>query len=394
MRTVTVVGASLAGMRSAEHLRAQGFDGRLVVVGDEPHLPYDRPPLSKQFLAGTADTASLALGEQADFDDLDAQWHLGVRATGLDTAAGRVALSDGTELSTDGVVVATGGRARTVPGADGLEGVHTVRTIEDTLALRADLSGNPGPVAVVGAGWIGTEVASTCRALGLEVTVVEAAREPMVRALGPRMAGMCTGLHAEHGVTLRCGAGVQEFVSAPSGSGRRVTGLVLADGTRVPAGVVVLGVGMRPAVDWLAGSGLEVGDGLVCDAGLVASAPNVVAVGDAARYRSASGQLVRHEHWTNASEQPGTAVRNLLAGATVAEYRPSRYVWSDQYGCRLQVAGQTEDADEVEVVEGSEESRSFVAAYRRGGTTTGVFAMNNPKVFTRMRRRLLRPAPV
>ncbi|WP_275040646.1 oxidoreductase C-terminal domain-containing protein [Nocardiopsis xinjiangensis] len=148
---------------------------------------------------------------------------------------------------------------------------------------------------------------------------------------------------------------------------------------------------MRPATDWLAGSGLEVNDGVVCDSGLVTSAPNVVAVGDVARYRSSSGQLVRHEHWTNASEQPRTAVQNLLAGATVNDHRPSRYMWSDQYGCRLQVAGRTEDADEVEVVEGSEESRKFVAAYRRDGTTTGVFAMNDPKLFTRMRRTLLAP---
>jgi 3-phenylpropionate/trans-cinnamate dioxygenase ferredoxin reductase subunit len=258
--------------------------------------------------------------------------------------------------------------------------------------LRAELTEGAGSVVVVGAGWIGSEVASTCRGLGLDVTVVEAVDVPLARSLGPQMAAVCNDLHAEHGVDLRCGVGVAAFTSIPHDDGHRVTGVVLEDGTQLNADVVVVGVGMRPATDWLVGSGIDVEDGVLCDPGCVTRVPSVVAVGDVARYRAvATSHTVRHEHWTNATEQAATAVRNLLAGSTVEHYRPSGYVWSEQYGVRMQLAGHTEGADEIEVIDGAVPDRRFVAAYRRDGVTIGVLAMNNAKLFTRMRRQLTTP---
>jgi Uncharacterized NAD(FAD)-dependent dehydrogenases len=185
---------------------------------------------------------------------------------------------------------------------------------------------------VVGAGWIGAEVASTCHQLGLRVTIVEAVKTPLARTLGLDIAAICTALHADHGVPLRCGVGVGAFTSVPHQDRHRVTGVVLEDGTQLPADVVVVGVGMQPATGWLAGSDIDVDNGVLCDPGCVTPVPSVVAVGDVARYQSHTGHYVRHEHWTNAGEQSATAIRNLLAGSTIDHYRPSGYVWSDQYG--------------------------------------------------------------
>ena len=380
MRTVAVVGASLAGLRSVEELRGQGFDGRIVVIGEEVHAPYDRPPLSKAFLSGAMPAEDLALSD----DDFGAEWRFGVRAERVDPSSGSIHLSTGEVLRTDGLVIATGGRPRTLPGTETLAGVHTLRTIDDAVALRADL--RPGArVVVVGAGWIGAEVASTCRSLGHEVTVVEAAPVPMARALGPVLGALCAELHADHGVGLRLGVGVESFAH----NGTRVTGVVLRDGSRLPADVVVAGIGMAPATDWLHGSGLGVDNGVLCDTGCVTSIPSVVAVGDVARYLTPSGDHVRHEHWTNASEQPVVAVRNLLAGTTLETFQPSGYVWSDQYGVRLQLAGDTTGADEVAVIDGSPDDRKFVAEFRRAGLAVGVLAMNNAKLFGRLRRQLV-----
>jgi NADPH-dependent 2,4-dienoyl-CoA reductase/sulfur reductase-like enzyme len=385
MRTVAVVGASLAGLRSVEELRNQGFTGRIVVIGEEVHAPYDRPPLSKAFLAGTLPAEELALSEE----DFDAEWRLGVRADRVDPRAGEIHLSTGEVIGADGLVIATGGRPRTLAGTSALSGVHTLRTLDDAVALRADLQ--PGVrVVVVGAGWIGAEVASTCRSLGLEVTVVEAAFIPMERALGPVLGSLCAELHADHGVDLRLGVGVDSF----SHNGSRVTGVLLRDGSHLPADVVVAGIGMEPSTDWLLGSGLPLDNGVLCDTGCVTSIPSVVAVGDVARYRTAEGNHVRHEHWTNASEQPVVAVRNLLAGTTVDSFRPSGYVWSDQYGVRLQVAGETSGVDEIAVIDGSPDDRKFVAEFRRAGLAVGVLAMNNAKLFGRMRRQLAQPPGV
>ncbi|WP_326835596.1 FAD-dependent oxidoreductase [Amycolatopsis rhabdoformis] len=388
MKSVAIVGASLAGARAAQELRAQGFDGHVVLVGAEPHLPYDRPPLSKAFLAGTADRASLDLLDADDTASLELR--LGTRAERLDPAGGRLVLSDG-ELAVDGIVLATGGRARTLPGTEGVAGVHVLRTLDHALALRAELV--PGArVVIVGAGFIGAEVASTCRALGLDVTVLEALPTPLERVLGPQLAEVCSRLHERHGTVLRCGAAVEELVTR----GGRVTGVRLVGGEELPADVVVVGVGMVPATEWLAGSGLEVANGVHVSSGLVTALPNVVAIGDVAAYTSAeTGRRHRHEHWTNASEQAGVAVANLLAGTTARHYSPSGYVWSDQYAGTLQLAGHPEPGDEIVFTEGGPDDPAFVATYRRAGVTVGVFALNSARQFTRLRRQVLRrPAPV
>lgn len=383
MRTVAVVGASLAGLRSVEELRNQGFDGRIVVVGEEVHRPYDRPPLSKAFLAGTLPAEELALADQEDIDEWAAEWRLGVRAERVNSSAGELHLSTGETLRTDGVVIATGGRARTLPGSAEITGIHTLRRLDDAVALRAEL--HPGArIVVIGAGWIGAEVASTCRQLGLPVTVVEAAAVPMGRALGAELGAVCAALHTDHGVDLRLGVGVAG-ITRESG---RVTGVTLMDGTHLPADVVVAGIGMEPATEWLRGSGIPLDNGVLCDSGCVTGIPSVVAVGDVARYRNAEGAHVRHEHWTNASEQPRVAVANLLAGTTLESFRPSAYVWSDQYGVRLQLAGETATADEIAFIDGSPDDRKFVAEYRRAGKPVGVLAMNNAKLFGRLRRQL------
>lgn len=377
MKRVAIVGASLAGVRAAQELRAQGYDGGIVLIGAEKHLPYDRPPLSKAFLAGTAARESLDLLDAGDLASLALDFRLGVHATALEPANRRILLSDGGSVHADGVVIATGGRPRTLPG---FEGAHTLRTVDDALALRAALV--PGVrVVVVGAGFIGAEVASTCRALGLDVVVLEALPAPLAPVLGPELAAVCARLHAEHGTDLRCGV---------SATGMDAAGVHLADGSLVPADVVVVGVGMTPATEWLAGSGLKVGNGVHTDAGLVTDLPQVVAAGDVARF---AGR--RHEHWTNASEQAPVAVANLLAGRTVRTYEPSGYVWSDQYAGTLQLAGHPRPDDTLSFVEGSAADSSFVATFSRDGETVGVFALNNAKLFNRLRRQALRrPATV
>ncbi|WP_020672163.1 NAD(P)/FAD-dependent oxidoreductase [Amycolatopsis nigrescens] len=388
MKSIAIIGASLAGVRAAQELRAQGYDGRLEIVGEEAHRPYDRPPLSKSFLAGTAGHDALELLEAEDDDELGLRYRLGVRAERLDPGNGVVALSDGNELAVDGVVIATGGRARTLPGAEGVAGVHVLRNLDDALRLRAELTDGAPRVVVVGAGFIGAEVASTCRGLGLEVTVLESLATPLATVLGPELGAACAALHTDHGTRLRCGTTVRELSTTSDGPrGHRVTGVRLDDGEHLPADVVVVGIGMTPATGWLAGSGLAVGDGVHTDGGLVTSLPTVVAIGDVARYRPAStGRRLRHEHWTNATEQAGVAVANLLAGHTARQHTASGYVWSDQYSATLQIAGHPAPDDEVVIVDGSIEDRAFVATYQRDGVTVGVFAMNNARLFNRIRR--------
>ncbi|MDI3420088.1 NAD(P)/FAD-dependent oxidoreductase [Streptomyces luteolus] len=379
MRTVTVVGASLAGLYAARELRAQGFDGRLVIVGEEQHRPYDRPPLSKDFLSGKASESDLALSDDEETLELGAEWMFGVRARGLDARGRTVLLDNGRTVSTDGLVIATGARARRLPGPQ-LPGVHTLRTLDEARALRADLHRGTRRVVVIGGGFIGAETASSCAAMGHDVTVVEAAPLPLLGQLGPEMAAVCARLHERGGVRLVTGTGV-----AAIEGGTRVTGVRLTDGRLFPADVVVVGIGATPTTEWLAGSTLAVHDGVLCDDGCVTSLPQVVAVGDVARVGG-----VRAEHWTSATAQPRVAVRNLLAGHTVEHVRPLPYFWSDQYGSRLQFAGRREQGDVPRIVEGSTEEGGFLAVYERDARTTAVLALDRPRPFTRLRRELAR----
>ncbi|WPO75079.1 NAD(P)/FAD-dependent oxidoreductase [Streptomyces sp. KN37] len=391
IRTVTVVGASLAGLYAVRELRAQGFDGRLVVVGAEPHRPYDRPPLSKGFLTGGGAEEQLALADPEETAELAAEWVLGTRARALDARGRTVVLDDGRTLASDGVVIATGASARRLPGP-ALTGVHTLRTLDDARALRAELVRGPRRVVVIGGGFIGAETASSCVALGHDVTVLEAAPLPLAAHLGTEMAAACAGLHARGGARLLTGTGVAALRGdAPTPArGGAVTAVELSDGRLLPADVVVVGIGATPCTDWLAGSPLALDDGVLCDDGCVTALPQVVAVGDVAR---AGG--IRAEHWTSATEQPRVAVRNLLAGHTVETLRPLPYFWSDQYGSRLQFAGRRREGDTVRIVEGSAEAvgeGGFLAVYERAGRRTAALAVDRARPFMKVRRELVAAA--
>ncbi|WP_030677759.1 NAD(P)/FAD-dependent oxidoreductase [Streptomyces cellulosae] len=384
MRTVTVVGASLSGLYAARELRAQGFDGRLVIVGDEPHRPYDRPPLSKDFLTGRAGEDHLLLADDEETTGLGAEWLLGTRARGLDARGRTVLLDGGRTVSTDGVVIATGASARRLPGG-GPVGVHTLRTLDDARALRAELADGLRQVVVIGGGFIGAETASSCAALGHTVTVVEAAPLPLVPHLGAEMAAVCAALHRRGGVDLVTGTGVTGL----RGTGC-VTGVELSDGRTLPADIVIVGIGATPNTGWLVGSTLALHDGVLCDDGCVTALPQVVAVGDVARVGGS-----RAEHWTSATEQPRVAVANLLAGRTVETARSLPYFWSDQYGARIQFAGRRRDGDTVrlaegELIDGAPADGGFLALYERDGRTTAVLSVDRPRPFTRARRELAR----
>lgn len=381
MKSVAVIGASLAGLSAARALRAQGFDGALTIVGAEKRRPYDRPPLSKEFLAG--DIGEDALSLEAD-DDLNARWLLGVSAIGLDVAAGGVRLDDGTAIHADGIVVATGARARSWPAADGMAGVHVLRTIDDAVALREELRAG-ARLVVIGAGFIGGEVASTATKLGLDVTVVEAALCPLAGPLGVRLGAAVARLHTENGTRLLCGAPVAGLVGHD-----RVTGVELADGRRLAADVVVVGIGAIANIEWLRESPLELANGVVCDEGGCTSIPNVVAVGDcAAWHEPCVGWPHRVEHWTGALERPAIAVATLLAGGrhNGVPAKPP-YFWSDQYGHRIQFAGIAHPSDDITFEVGNGHDTSFLAVYRRAGEAVAVLGVDQPKLFTRLRRQL------
>jgi 3-phenylpropionate/trans-cinnamate dioxygenase ferredoxin reductase subunit len=375
--SIVIVGASLAGVRAAETMRRAGFGGPLTLIGDEAHPPYDRPPLSKQVLAGTWEPERTRLQDDAALAELGLDLRLGVRASGFDAGDRVIALADGSEVRADGVMIATGARARTLPGADGVAGVYTLRTLDDCLALRAELAGDPRRVAVVGAGFIGAEVAATARERGHEVTMIEAAAAPLDRVLPASMGTVCAEIHAEHGVDVRLGIGV---AGLEEGAGR-VAGVRLADGSAVAADIVVIGIGVVPNTDWLEGSGLSLDNGVVCDETCLA-APGVVGAGDVARWPNPTfdGELMRVEHWDNAVDQGMHAALRLLAGADRGEpFGPVPWFWSDQYDRKIQLAGRPRPDDEVVVVNGSIAERRFAALFGRGGRVVAVLGMNRPR---------------
>jgi NADPH-dependent 2,4-dienoyl-CoA reductase/sulfur reductase-like enzyme len=387
MRRIVVVGASMAGLRAAQAARAAGFDGELVVVGDERHLPYTRPPLSKDLLAGrhTVDRCAFPC------DALDAQWRLGVPATGLDRDRRRVILADGDTVPYDRLIVATGCRARPWPGVGGdLEGVHTLRTLNDALALRAALSRSPR-VAIVGAGFIGCEVAATARARGLDVTLVDVAAYPML-PLGPELGARCADIHRAYGVDLRLRTGVGALLGRD-----RVEALELNDGSRVEADLVLVALGVRPNADWLAGTGLRLDPGLACDGTLTALGdPDVLGAGDVASWPHplADGDQVRVEHWTVAAEHGQLAGRNVLVDPHErAVHDAPPYFWSDQHDVKIQAIGFPTRATRLEVLECSPDGERLVAAGVRDDRLVGVVAFNASRRLGWYRRRLGEPAP-
>lgn len=380
---VVVVGASLAGLRTAEALRHGGHTGRITVVGSEPHHPYDRPPLSKQLLTGKVEAGDTALGAAAD---LGVDWLLGVTADGVDLDRRRVRLDGGGELGFDALVLASGSRARSLPLLAGRAGVHLLRTLDDALALRQALRCGSPRVLVVGAGVIGLEVASSARALGLQVTVVEVADAPLTRVVGEQLAPAVTGLHRDHGVDLRLGVTIE----AVEGAGR-VEAVRLAGGATVPADLVVVGVGATPATAWLEGSGVDLADGVLCDSRLRVLAggrplPHVVAAGDLARWDRPGGGPTRLEHWTNAVESAAAAAVTLLRGNEAPAYDPVPYVWSDQHDRKIQVVGSHAAGDDTEIVDGSLADRKFVAAFGRDGRLVAGVGFSRPAKLMALRQ--------
>ncbi|WP_037845185.1 MULTISPECIES: NAD(P)/FAD-dependent oxidoreductase [unclassified Streptomyces] len=393
-RGLLIVGASLAGLRTAEALRAQGFTGALTIVGDEPHRPYDRPPLSKQVLTsdGPPPGAELPLS-----GDLEARWLLGGPAVRLDEGTRTVTLSDGTHLPFDGLLIATGSTARGWPADRPAppRGVFTLRGRDDALALRAELV--PGRrLVVVGAGFLGGEIAAAARGRGLDVTLVEAGAQPLQRAIGAEGGAFMAALHREAGIDLRTGTTVTDFRSSADG---RITGLRLSDGTELPADSAVLALGAVPATGWLTGSGLAIEGGVRCDPYLRALrtdgtvVPGVVAAGDVAKVPQplADGTALALGHWTNAVEQSATAAHTLLNPAAPQPYTGVPSFWSDLHGVKVRSVGLPAAADEARVVEYDLEARRLDITYHRAGRLVGALTIGRTNRLAAYRNALRQP---
>lgn len=389
LERVVVVGASLAGLRACETLRSNGFAGTVTLIGAESQLPYDRPPLSKKLLTGEWEPDRIALRKPESIDELGLDLRLGVPAAGVETSSdgGTVHLADGTVAPYDGLIIATGAACRRLPGQPDLAGIFELRTLDDSLSLRAATAEPGTQVVVIGAGFIGLEVAASLRERGCEVTVLEGAPAPLIRGLGPEMGANVAMVHGEHGIDLRCGVQVVGI----EGAGGRVGGVRLGDGSLVSASVVVVGIGVAPATGWLADAGLELGDGIVCDATMRSvRGGNVYAAGDCARWpHQLFDAEVRIEHWTNASEQGAVAATNLLrtaAGEDAEGYAGVPFFWSDQFDRRIQFLGRAfgpgedPEAYDIRLVHGSPEKGKFVALYGVGGRFRGALGVSLPKL--------------
>ncbi|MEV8531523.1 FAD-dependent oxidoreductase [Streptomyces sp. NPDC051211] len=382
---IVIVGASLAGLRAAETLREKGFAGTLTMVGDEPYEPYDRPPLSKQVLLGRASAERTALPRRRA---IDADWRLGVPATGLDMAARRVRLADGDEVPYDRLLIATGVRARPWPnpGEGELDGVFVLRTRDDGAALARRLADGPRRVLVIGAGFTGSEIASACRERGLDVTVAERGDAPLVGALGGVIGEVAAELQRENGVDLRTGVMVTALEGDSTG---RVRAAHLSDGSTVEAEVVVVSLGAMRNTEWLAGSGLGAGPrGIACDAGCRAFdirgivTDDIYTAGDVARspHPLFGYQFLSLEHWGNAVSQAETAAHNMLSEST--DRRPHIWVpafWSSQFGVNIKSVGVPSMGTEILISQGSRAERRFTGVYGYQGRVIGAVTFDNAR---------------
>jgi NADPH-dependent 2,4-dienoyl-CoA reductase/sulfur reductase-like enzyme len=367
---IVVVGASAAGLAAVETLRLEGYEGVLTLVGDEPHPPYDRPPLSKQVLAGEWDTQRLPLRAADRLDALALDMRLGTAAVALDPVTRTVTLGDGETLPYDAAVIATGVRPKRLTG----EGSYVLRTVDDALALRERITPG-GRLIIVGAGFLGAEAAAVARGLGAEVTVLEPALVPLAHAVGEQVGHAIAQAHRDQGVDLRTGTGVKSVAK---------DGVVLTDGRNLQADTVLVAVGSVPNTQWLEGSGLDLADGVLCDE-FCAAAPGVYAAGDVARWHNPRyGVAMRIEHRTNATEQGMAVARNIISPGKPEPFAPIPYFWSDQYDLRIQSYGYLRGHEEVDIVEGDVSQRAFLAAYRVGEHVAGVLCMGMPP-------RVLRP---
>ena len=375
---IAIVGAGLCGTRAAEVLRKEGFDGRILLCGDEPDLPYDRPPLSKEFLAGEADEAAVTLHPEAWYAEQRIELELGRPVAAIDPPAHKLTWADGQSVRYDKLLLATGSQARRLPlpGAD-LEGVLYLRTLADARRLRAAI-GAARRVAIVGAGFIGCEVAAVARAGGAEVTLLETLPAPLHRVLGPEAGGRIARLHRDHGVDVRCGVAVEAFV----GEGGRLRGVRLAGGEVVECEACAVGVGIVPAAALAAAAGIACADGVAVNEFCESSAPDILAAGDVAAWPYRGGRL-RVEHWDNALNQAATAAKAMLGRREA--YAPTPYFWSDQYGWKLQYLGHAARWDRV-VARGDLESDSWALFYLVGNRAQAALVVNRPREIMAIRR--------
>ena len=358
-----IVGASLAGAKAAQTLREEGFGGPIMLIGQETERPYERPPLSKDYLLDKAERESIYVHPAGWYGEHDVELRLGTTVTAVDPAAHEVTLADGSRIGYAKLLLATGSSPRRlpVPGAD-LDGVHYLRRVADSDRIKETFAA-ASRVAVIGAGWIGLETAAAARAAGVEVTILEAAELPLLRVLGREVAEVFAGLHREHGVDLRFGVQVAEI----TGSGGRADGVRLADGSHIPADAVIVGVGITPNSQLAEAAGLEVRNGIVTDAGLRSSDPDIYATGDVANaYHPPLGRHIRVEHWANALNQPQAEARAMLGQDTAYDLVP--YFYTDQYDLGMEYAGYVEPGRYDQVVfRGDVQRREFVAFWLGDG---------------------------
>ena len=380
---IVIVGGGLAAARTAEQLRRSEYAGRVTIVSDEVHLPYDRPPLSKEVLRKEVD--DVALKPREWYDENDITLRLGAAATSLDTAAQTVTLADGSVVGYDELVIATGLVPRRIPTLPDLEGIRVLRTFDESMALREHASAAQRAV-VIGAGFIGCEVAASLRSLGVDVVLVEPQPTPLASVLGEQIGELVARLHRAEGVDVRLGVGVAEVRGD-----ERVDTVVLTDGTELAADLVVVGIGSRPATGWLEGSGIEVDNGVLCDEAGRTSAPNVWALGDVASWRDATGHQARVEHWSNVADQTRVVVPAML-GQDMSSAVVVPYFWSDQYDIKIQCLGEPEATDTVHLVE--DDGRKFLAYYERDGVLIGVVGGGMPGKVMKVRGKIAAGAPV
>jgi NADPH-dependent 2,4-dienoyl-CoA reductase/sulfur reductase-like enzyme len=374
VNNIVVVGASAAGLTAVESLRNRGYEGRLTLVGDEQHVPYDRPPLSKGLLAGDMSTDQTLLRSAEALSAIDVELRFGSRAMGLDQEARTISLASGENLLFDAAVIATGIRPRRLPWGNDVAGVHVLRTLDDSLALRASLVSGSPRVAVIGAGYLGSEIAATARGLGLEVTLIDTNPVPLYHQVGPVVGEYAASFQRDRGVNLV----MRRHVTGMQQTQGRVTGVQLADGRTIPADVVVVAIGSVPNTEWLATSGLDIGDGVLVDE-FCKAAPGIYAAGDVANFPHAlHGGRVRIELRTNAAQMAMAAAGNLLDGDT----RPFTQVpfgWSDQYDAKIQTFGWCASDADVEIVHGTFDEGLFSAVYRKHGRIVGCVGWNTIK---------------
>jgi 3-phenylpropionate/trans-cinnamate dioxygenase ferredoxin reductase component len=380
---IVLVGGGLAAARTAEQLRRSEYTGRITIVSDEVHLPYDRPPLSKEVLRKEVDDTALKPREW--YDEKDIVLRLGSAVTGLDTAAQTVTLDDGTVLGYDELVIATGLVPRRIPAFPDLEGIRVLRSFDESMALREHASAAQHAV-VIGAGFIGCEVAASLRSVGVDVVLVEPQPTPLASVLGEQIGELVARLHRDEGVDVRLGVSVAEV----RGQGH-VDTVVLTDGTELTADLVVVGIGSKPATEWLEGSGIEVDNGVICDAAGRTSAPNVWALGDVASWRDATGHQARVEHWSNVADQARVVVPAML-GQDVPTNVVVPYFWSDQYDIKIQCLGEPEATDIVHIVE--DDGRKFLAYYERDGVLVGVVGGGMPGKVMKIRGKIAAATPI